>query len=463
MAFLQIVMPNGQVRKVPLRGDRLVVGRSAEADVVVADRRVSRRHAAVERRAGGGWLLRDLGSTNKTFVRRQAISSHMLADGDVFAIGDTRVKFVASSPAPAAAPAPTEQTASRGPVACPCCEQVLTAGARICVRCGIDVHSGRSIMTVQTDKLDEIYTYAESVIRWISWIVWLGIYPIASEAFGLRKPWVTRGIAAVTVVVSVWFMAAYVYNPHPDPALGNLMLWSGSAEARQQQIEELRDQLRSRRVNEKQIDSLLERAGISEKGTFRACQLLTCALLHGGPIHLAGNMLFLMVLGSRVNALIGNVLTVLLYPLLAIAAGMSHVIAMAEQPLHPMLGASGAVMGLAGMYLVLMPTPNVHMAAWLRWGLIGGFHLSFKTFAVRGFWAVLFYIAFDVVYTVLGLEDQVAHWAHLGGFLTGAILALILLLSRLVNARGGDILTAIFGKYAWRLVGKPNRQAPALW
>jgi hypothetical protein len=61
-----------------------------------------------------------------------------------------------------------------------------------------------------------------------------------------------------------------------------------------------------------------------------------------------------------------------------------------------------------------------------------------------------------VIYIVLQWEDNVAHWAHFGGFLVGMSIASGLLMTRLVNARGGDIFTAIFGKYAWGLIGKPH-------
>jgi len=122
-----------------------------------------------------------------------------------------------------------------------------------------------------------------------------------------------------------------------------------------------------------------------------------------------------------------------------------------------MIGASGAIMGLAGMYLVLVPVHEVHMALWYRFPIIAFFRLSMTLFAVRGFWVVLFYMAFDVIATVLGAKDDVAHWAHLGGFIVGIVLALFLLLARLVNCRGGDIISALMGRYAWALVGKPNR------
>jgi membrane associated rhomboid family serine protease len=131
-------------------------------------------------------------------------------------------------------------------------------------------------------------------------------------------------------------------------------------------------------------------------------------------------------------------------------------ISTADQPPHPLVGASGAIMGLAGMYLVLMPMHKVHMAFWYRLGLLFRFELKMKLFAIRGLWVVLFYIAFDVIYTIFGIEDNVAHWAHLGGFILGVVIGLLLLITRLVNCRSGDILSGIFGRYAWPLVGRPD-------
>jgi hypothetical protein len=60
------------------------------------------------------------------------------------------------------------------------------------------------------------------------------------------------------------------------------------------------------------------------------------------------------------------------------------------------------------------------------------------------------------VTVVRGIEDNVAHWAHLGGFILGVVLGLLLLITRLVNCRSGDILSGIFGRYAWPLVGRPD-------
>ena len=190
---------------------------------------------------------------------------------------------------------------------------------------------------------------------------------------------------------------------------------------------------------------------------FHAYQLITHAFLHADLWHLLGNLLFLIVLGTRVNALIGNLLTLVLYPLLGAAAAIVHMVAVPDLEPGAMLGASGAIEGLAGMYLILFPAHKVHMAAWLRWGFIGAFRFHLKLWAMRGFWVVLFYIAFDVFYTIIGTEDGVAHWAHIGGFVTGMIVATAVLAARLVNARGGDLFSVILGRFAWPIIGTPNK------
>jgi membrane associated rhomboid family serine protease len=170
-----------------------------------------------------------------------------------------------------------------------------------------------------------------------------------------------------------------------------------------------------------------------------------------------------MVLGARVNALLGNTKMAVVYPMLAIAGGAAHAVMTRAQPAGPMLGASGAIMGLAGMYVVLFPVYRVHVATWIR-VIFTGFRLGLTFFTIRGFWVVLFYIMFDVAATAIGKSaaggaDDVAHWAHLGGFIAGMGIALMLLVTRLVDAHGGDILSVTLGKRAWLLLGRPSRRA----
>ena len=190
--------------------------------------------------------------------------------------------------------------------------------------------------------------------------------------------------------------------------------------------------------------------------------MITHAFIHADILHLVGNLVFLLVIGSRVNALLGNTVSALLYPLLGIAAALMHMIAVQNGSPRPCVGASGAIMGLAGIYIILMPMHKIHMAVWFRWPWFLGFYLHLKLFAVRGFWVVLFYMMFDVISIAFSSEDGVASWAHVGGFVTGAGVGLLLLLTGLVNARGGDILSGFLGQRAWAYLGKPDagRKAP---
>jgi pSer/pThr/pTyr-binding forkhead associated (FHA) protein len=78
----------------PLTGEKMTIGRSPEAGVFLDDVTVSREHATLVRR-GGDWLLDDAGSLNGTYVNRQRVDSHRLADGDELQIGKFKLTFFA--------------------------------------------------------------------------------------------------------------------------------------------------------------------------------------------------------------------------------------------------------------------------------------------------------------------------------------------------------------------------------
>jgi membrane associated rhomboid family serine protease len=194
---------------------------------------------------------------------------------------------------------------------------------------------------------------------------------------------------------------------------------------------------------------------------FRWYQLITCAFLHDATsirrfmLHLGGNMLFLLVFGLRVNELVGTLRMIILYLLLAAGSsyvdGLSHL----HDPLTPSVGATGAIMGLAGIYLVFFPIQRVRMAFCVR-------QRWYRLFTMRGFWLPVLWIGFnDVLPILFRSEDEIGHWAHLGGFLLGVLCALALLLTRQVSAGGRDLLSVVLGKRAWALLGKPA-SAPLL-
>ncbi len=366
---------------------------------------------------------------------------------------------------------PDDEAGSR----CPCCGRPLAKSARICVVCGIDVVTGRTLITAHEGDLDATYAAAEGVIRPLSFLIWTGLYPIASEAYGSRRPHAVKLIAVVTVAISLWFLALDWTGSSKMVESKNLMLWSGSMQPEPEAIAAYYNTTSFgntkafyRTINdraERGLPTDTDEAVLAAHtamppeqrclGSYRPSQLITHAFLHGGVIHLMANLLFLLVLGTRVNAAIGNIATVLVYPLLAVGAALAHMASMAGAVLHPMLGASGAVMGLAGMYLILFPVHKVHIAFWLRLSWL--FPVYLRLFAIRGFLVVGLYVALDVLFVSLGIEDNTAHWAHIGGFLIGMGLAIVLLVARVARAQGGDVFSLVLGRYAWPLVGRPDR------
>ncbi|HEX8522263.1 MAG TPA: rhomboid family intramembrane serine protease [Tepidisphaeraceae bacterium] len=403
-------------------------------------------------------------------------------DADIFALNEAEPPPIPVSRTvlPRAAPQPVIPLNMPGPK-CPCCNQQLAPGAKICVSCGIDIKTGRALVTSRGLDEEKIETHASIWIRFISWFMPIGVLPIASEAFGTRKPYVVWGVTVATIVVSLAYLPmlrAFERGDSEDGIL--LMQWSGDREQMRAHFEKTKQELKEtvkrelaqerfgtgrrrgmedrrteREINAK-IDQYVAAKLPPRKAEFHWYQLLTSGLLHGGFLHLAGNLLFMLIFGLRVNELIGNAKMAIVYPLLMVTSAASHHIMYIDQPLAPYLGASGAIMGLAGMYFVLFPAQKVHMIAWFRILVIRGW----KVFRMRGFWMLLLWIAWnDVLPTALKSQDHVAHWAHLGGFVSGALLAIALLLARMVSARGTDLLSVVLGKRAWDLMGKPAELA----
>jgi membrane associated rhomboid family serine protease len=146
-------------------------------------------------------------------------------------------------------------------------------------------------------------------------------------------------------------------------------------------------------------------------------RLLTNLFLHGGWIHLLGNMLFLWIFGDNVEDAMGHGRFLIFYLLCGVAANAGHILA---NPLsaEPTIGASGAIAGVLGAYLILYPAARVLCLVPL---------LIFLPFV----WvpAVLFVPLWIALQLVSGLAslgvaqtDGVAWWAHIGGFTAGMLL-----------------------------------------
>ncbi|KPK48285.1 MAG: hypothetical protein AMJ77_00405 [Dehalococcoidia bacterium SM23_28_2] len=145
---------------------------------------------------------------------------------------------------------------------------------------------------------------------------------------------------------------------------------------------------------------------------------ITAMFLHGGWFHIMGNMIFLWVFGDNVEDALGHLRYLAFYLLCGIAATAAQVWIDPNSPV-PMLGASGAIAGVLGAYLVLYPRATIA-------ALIMPFFFwtaYVPAFVLIGFWFLIqvFNGVASIGYAV-GASEGVAWWAHVGGFLAGFLL-----------------------------------------
>ncbi|MDH3709937.1 MAG: rhomboid family intramembrane serine protease [Cyclobacteriaceae bacterium] len=143
--------------------------------------------------------------------------------------------------------------------------------------------------------------------------------------------------------------------------------------------------------------------------------LITSMFLHGGWMHLIGNMLFLWVFADNIEATIGNVSFVAFYLLGGLAASMAHVYFNMDSTI-PTVGASGAISAVLGAYMVMFPRSKIKVLVVL---FFRSFHLSALVFL--GLWILQQLIAGFGSLGGTAESSGVAWWAHIGGFVFGLI------------------------------------------
>jgi rhomboid family protein len=144
--------------------------------------------------------------------------------------------------------------------------------------------------------------------------------------------------------------------------------------------------------------------------------LLTSMFMHGGLAHLFGNMLFLWIFGDNIENSVGHVRYLLFYLVCGLAASLAHVatvVALGQDPYVPSLGASGAISGVLGGYLLLFPKRAVRVLA-LRT------IITVPAIVAIGMW-FLFQIISGIG-MLGGSATGVAYGAHIGGFVAGLVL-----------------------------------------
>jgi len=150
--------------------------------------------------------------------------------------------------------------------------------------------------------------------------------------------------------------------------------------------------------------------------------LLTSMFMHGGWLHIGGNMLFLFIFGDNIEKAYGHIKYLVFYLVCGLIAGLAHVLSQPDS-IIPSLGASGAISGVMAGYLVLFPTNRVRVL--LALGFVFLRPIMVPAVVMIGIWALLQFVNGIGSIAVTDQTSGVAYWAHIGGFIAGAVITLL--------------------------------------
>lgn len=162
------------------------------------------------------------------------------------------------------------------------------------------------------------------------------------------------------------------------------------------------------------LDFFIENFGFIPERFFRGeaiFSIFSAMFLHGGFSHLFGNMWFLWIFGDNVEVKLGKLKFLIFYLLCGLGATFLYFITTADKSI-PVVGASGAISGILGAYLILFPRNKIR-------ALVPMFYF-YRIMTIPA----IFYIGIWFLYQFLymGVDPFVAYWGHIGGFLTGLLL-----------------------------------------
>ena len=221
------------------------------------------------------------------------------------------------------------------------------------------------------------------------------IFPIRDENPQIQIPYVTYGLIALNVIA--WLL---LQGFGAEPGLSRSVCAFGLIPAD---------------LTGADFSSNLQMCEIDGKPDWHT--VVSAMFMHGSWMHLIGNMWFLWIFGNNVEDAMGPARFAIFYLLSGLAASLAQILADSGSVI-PMVGASGAIGGVMGAYIVLYPRVHVHMFVMI----------IFRSFAVPaflmlGYWIV---VQFMGVYSSAGSTGGgVAFWAHIGGFVAGALLIFI--------------------------------------
>jgi membrane associated rhomboid family serine protease len=146
--------------------------------------------------------------------------------------------------------------------------------------------------------------------------------------------------------------------------------------------------------------------------------LLISMFMHGGVAHIIGNMLFLWIFGDNIENTLGHMRYLVFYLVCGVLASLAHVYAtmlMGGDPMIPSLGASGAISGVMGAYLLLFPARRVNV-------ILFRFVTQVPAWVAVGMWFVFQLINGALMLSSESAGGGVAYAAHIGGFIAGFVL-----------------------------------------
>jgi rhomboid family protein len=223
------------------------------------------------------------------------------------------------------------------------------------------------------------------------------MFPIRDDNPTLNKPLVTMLIIAANV--AVWIL---VQGMGQDPALAKSVCELGLIPA----------EFLGRVVPGTSVP--LSPAEVCVLGDRHWYAPLTSMFLHGGWLHLIGNMWFLWIFGNNIEDSMGHGRYLAFYLLCGLAAAATQTF-ISPGSIVPMVGASGAISGVMGAYVVLYPRVRVHMLVFL---FIFVTRIVVPAYLMLGYWFLLQLLGGSASQG----EGGVAFWAHVGGFVAGAAL-----------------------------------------
>jgi membrane associated rhomboid family serine protease len=162
---------------------------------------------------------------------------------------------------------------------------------------------------------------------------------------------------------------------------------------------------------------------LQQFGPYQVFTLFSCMFLHGGWMHLISNMWALFIFGDNIEDKLGHFGYFIFYLLCGVCAGLTQVF-MSQGSAVPTIGASGAIAGVLGGYIISYPTARVLTAIPI---FIVIRLVEIPASVYLGFWFISqFFTGFASIAKEPGEEGGVAWWAHVGGFIAGLILVKIM-------------------------------------